>query len=395
MVTIASPSNFDRAEIPLQLLLFVDRRPSSWEQLRRVRQYLQDIQCGFGYDLEAIDVEEKPYLAEHFKLVATPALVKIHPHPQETIAGSDLVAQLERYWMRWQRSVEEYLKHFHFPSEEADGEPTTTARGFVATSTRVIQLSDEIFRLKQENEELKEQLRFKERSISILAHELRNPLTAASIAIETLESLGNFYANRNPAENAKPIPIQYEQLIAHARTQTRIIERMIADMLGASQGEGKLRIQPKQLDLRRLCLDALKQQQKRIQAKAQEVKTDIPNDLPYAYADGERIRQVLINLLDNAVKYTPKGGTIGISMLHRTSQKLQISVRDTGPGVPSDQQIRIFEEQVRLERDEEEEGYGIGLALCQRIVRAHYGQIWVDSSDRGSCFHFTLPVYVP
>jgi two-component system, OmpR family, clock-associated histidine kinase SasA len=391
MIMAASPSNLDRIEVPLQLLLFVDRRPSSWEQLRSVRHYLKAAQCEFGYDIEVIDVEEKPYLAEHFKLIATPALIKIHPKPQEILAGSNLTSQLERYWMRWLRSVEEYLASTDDSSKDLDNlENMTTAKGFIATSTRVIQLSDEIFRLKQENDELKEQLRFKERLISMLAHELRNPLTAASIAIETLETLENFHAEAK----SKPAPIQYHQLIQHARTQTRIIERMIADMLGASQIDALFQIQPKQLDLRRLCWDVLNQQQKRFQAKSHQLKTDIPNDLPWAYADRERIHQVLINLLDNAIKYTPEGGSIEISMLHRTSQKIQVSISDTGPGIPPENQVRIFEEQFRLERDEQEDGYGIGLALCQRIVRAHYGQIWVDSSpDRGSCFHFTLPVY--
>ncbi len=387
----ASPSNLDRIEVPLQLLLFVDRRPSSWEQLRSVRHYLKAAQCEFGYDVEVIDVEEKPYLAEHFKLIATPALIKIHPKPQEILAGSNLTGQLERYWMRWLRSVEEYLASVDDSSKDLENlENITTAKGFIATSTRVIQLSDEIFRLKQENDELKEQLRFKERLISMLAHELRNPLTAASIAIETLETLENFHAEAK----SKPAPIQYHQLIQHARTQTRIIERMIADMLGASQIDALFQIQPKQLDLRRLCWDVLNQQQKRFQAKSHQIKTDIPNDLPWAYADRERIHQVLINLLDNAIKYTPEGGSIEVAMLHRTSQKIQVSISDTGPGIPTENQIRIFEEQFRLERDEQQDGYGIGLALCQRIVRAHYGQIWVDSSpDRGSCFHFTLPVY--
>jgi two-component system, OmpR family, clock-associated histidine kinase SasA len=106
------------------------------------------------------------------------------------------------------------------------------------------------------------------------------------------------------------------------------------------------------------------------------------------------LRQLLVNLLDNATKYTPQGGQISLSVLHRTSQKVQVTVCDTGPGIPPEKQERIFEGHFRLERDEKQEGYGLGLALCRRIAQAHYGQIWVDSSpNRGSSFHFTLPVY--
>ena len=73
---------------------------------------------------------------------------------------------------------------------------------------------------------------------------------------------------------------------------------------------------------------------------------------------------------------------------------VQFSVSDTGPGIPPEKQERIFEGHFRLQRDQEQEGYGLGLALCRKIVRAHYGQIWVDSSlGNGSCFNFTLPVY--
>jgi two-component system clock-associated histidine kinase SasA len=79
-------------------------------------------------------------------------------------------------------------------------------------------------------------------------------------------------------------------------------------------------------------------------------------------------------------------------VLHRTLQKVQVSVCDNGPGIPSENRDRIFEERFRLKRDQDKDGYGLGLSLCQRIIRAHYGQIWVDSSPNGSCFHFTLPV---
>jgi two-component system clock-associated histidine kinase SasA len=85
---------------------------------------------------------------------------------------------------------------------------------------------------------------------------------------------------------------------------------------------------------------------------------------------------------------------VSIVALHRTTQKVQVTVTDTGPGIPSENRDHIFEESYRLQRDVTEEGYGLGLALCQRIIRAHYGQIWVDSAPGdGSSFYFTLPVY--
>jgi two-component system clock-associated histidine kinase SasA len=170
---------------------------------------------------------------------------------------------------------------------------------------------------------------------------------------------------------------------------------MITDILQAARGaSSELQIQPQKLDLGMLCTDVLEHLRHRFQSKAQRVEQDIPSDLPVIFADGERIRQVLINLLENAIKYTPAGGTIQLSVLHRTSQKVQVSVCDNGPGIPLENQEQIFEDRFRLKRDENKEGYGIGLSLCQRIVRAHYGQIWVDSTpNKGSCFHFTLPVF--
>ncbi len=130
-------------------------------------------------------------------------------------------------------------------------------------------------------------------------------------------------------------------------------------------------------------------------SKKQELITDIPSDLPPVYADEERIRQVLLNLLGNAIKYTPEGGKIDLTVLHRMSHKVEVTVTDNGLGVPAEQREKVFEDHVRLERDDEADGYGIGLFLCRRIIRAHYGQIWVDAAigKTGSSFHFTLPVY--
>jgi two-component system clock-associated histidine kinase SasA len=226
----------------------------------------------------------------------------------------------------------------------------------------------------------------------MLAHDLRNPLTAASIAMETLDM--GFHPKAGQVNRLTPALIN--QLIRQARSQLQKINGMITDILQASQGnDAELNIHPQPIDLAPLCHDILETLKSRCQAKALKVETDIPADLPKVYIDEERIRQVLINLVDNAIKYTSDGGKIQLSALHRTTQKVQVSLCDTGLGIPEDQQHAIFDEHMRLSRDRDQSGYGIGLYLCQRIIRAHYGRIWVDSVlGQGSCFHFTLPVHM-
>lgn len=382
------------SESPLQLLLFVDQRPSARSQVSEIRDYLKQLQADYPFQLQIINVSEQPYLVEHFKLVATPALVKIHPIPQQILAGSNLDVQIKTWWFRWQQSVEAYLRVKELPQildQDYNINLAIAPIRSVSDSAELIKLTDEIFRLKQEQEKLTEQLQFKDRVIAMLAHDLRNPLTAVSIALETLEA--NLVPQPNKVSRLKP------ELAAHlfrqARSQAKSIDRMISGLLQVARGtSGQLHIEPAKLDINALCNEVLSHQCDRALAKFQTIETDLPSDLPYVYADSERLRQVLTNLLDNAIKYTPEKGNIRLSVLHRTSQKAQVSICDTGYGIPLEERDRIFEERFRLERDRTYEGYGIGLSLCQRIIHAHYGQIWVDSPPSGgSCFHFTIPIY--
>ncbi|MBU6344618.1 MULTISPECIES: histidine kinase [Cylindrospermopsis] len=382
-------------EAPLQLLLFVDGRPKSRQQVQRICAYLQDLEVDYSFDLQIIDVGQEPYLAEHFRLVATPALVKIHPEPQQTLAGSNIIAQLQNWWPRWQTAIDTSLalqKDLHeLPEPDISMiHPPSTIHS-VALSAELIKLSDQIFYLNQEKAKLQEQLQFKERIIAMLAHDLRNPLTAAAIAIDTLQS--DYNSDLGQFQRLKPNLT--ENLLKQARHQTRIIDRMIADLLEIGrENDNDFNIAPQRLELGKLSFEVLEELRDRYVGKSQTVETDLPSDLPCVYADPERIRQVLINLLDNAIKYTPKEGKISLAGLHRTTQKVQFSIGDTGPGIPHENRDHIFENHFRLERDQAADGYGIGLSLCQRIIRAHYGQIWVDSTPNGGAwFHFTLPVY--
>ncbi len=375
----------------LQLLLFVDRSSRSQEQVIAIRQCLKNLKTDFPFDLKIVDVGQEPYLAEHFKLVATPALIKIYPTPRHTLAGSNLVGQLEKWWPRWQRSINDPQSNLLTEVDETANNNPQNSINSIACSVELIRIADELFRLQQEKAELEAQLMFKDRIIEMLAHDLRNPLTATSIALETIELCSPIDGPPDP----RLTPALMHQLIKHARNQTRNIDRMIADLLEAAKGaNAEFHIYPQKLDLKNLCQEIFQDLQDRFTVKYLLLQTDIPKDLPPVYADEERVRQVIVNLLDNAIKYTPNHGTIEVSIVHRTTQKVQISICDNGPGIPEAKRDQIFENHFRLDRDEKKEGYGIGLSLCQRIVRAHYGQIWVEPGPQaGSCFKFTLPVY--
>ncbi|NEP86903.1 MAG: histidine kinase [Okeania sp. SIO2C2] len=377
----------------LQILLFINKRPGSQEQIQAIRKSLNNLEKDYDYPFEfqVIDVQEQPYMAEHFKLIATPALLKIYPEPRQTLTGTDLIAKLEYWWPRWQRSIAEYWQTHNSQPQSKQVVNQKLSVSSIDCAAELMQMSDEIFRLKQEKEQLQAQLRFKDRIVAMLAHDLRNPLTAVSLALETLESTQKTVNSEFPRSS----PTLMERLIKQARYQVRVIDRMITDILERPRGKStQLQIQPEKLDLGALCREVIISFRDRLKSKDLHLKTDIPNDLPLVYADRERIRQVIVNLLDNAIKYTPKQGKIQVLILDRTTQKIQVTICDSGPGIPKENHGRIFEDSFRLKRDESQEGYGIGLALCQRIILSHYGKIWVESSpNNGSCFQFTLPVY--
>ena len=372
----------------LQLLLFVDKRPSYRKKIQLIQAYLEDLRLEHDFKLEVIEIGKQPHLVEYFKLVATPALVKISPQPRQILAGSNLIGQLETWWPRWQNSLQNMSGENSATLEQLDPVIEKSLINPTSYSDDLIKLSDKVFSLQQEKEELLEQLRFKEQILAMLTHDLRSPLTAASLAMETLE-LSEDYENTEQRQQLR------QKLYLQSKQQVLIMKRMISDLLEAStSANSKLKVRPCKLNVYSLCQDAIAQVKKQLKAKSQIFKEDIPQDIPQIYADPELVRQLLVNLLDNAIKYTPEGGEISLSVLHRTSQKVQFSVSDTGPGIPPEKQERIFEGHFRLPRDQEKEGYGLGLALCRKIARAHYGQIWVNSSlGNGSCFKFTLPVY--
>lgn len=366
----------------LQLLLFVDNRHSSQKNIEQIKEYLQSLSKDYNFHLQVLEISEYPHLVEHFKLVATPALVKVNPLPRQTLAGTNLTAKLRKYWYKWQTSLEENQDVFQ-DSDEKDSLLQTCL-----PSSELIRLRDEIFDLKKEVEQLKRQIKFKDQILAMLAHDLRSPLTAASIAVETIElsqTKTEFQCN----------PSLQQKLFQQTKTQFAIMNKMISELLQASKDmSSQLTIAPMKVNLVSVTEEIINNLQTKLLEKKQYIIKEIPQDLPMVYADPVLIRQVIINLLENAIKYSPENEPITVSILHKTTQQVQVSIIDLGSGIPDTQKQKIFEGHFRLKRDRKEDGYGIGLSLCRQIINAHYGQIWVDDNgNQGSCFRFTLPVY--
>jgi len=118
----------------------------------------------------------------------------------------------------------------------------------------------------------------------------------------------------------------------------------------------------------------------------------LPADLPQVEMDVDMIRRVLINLLENAIKYTRTGGQITASA-RRSKGEITVSVADTGPGIPAREQQHIFDKFTRIQGEGRAKGLGLGLAFCRLAIEAHGGRLWVESEEgKGSTFSFSLPV---
>jgi signal transduction histidine kinase len=126
--------------------------------------------------------------------------------------------------------------------------------------------------------------------------------------------------------------------------------------------------------------------------KKQVIVNTVSPDLPEVWVDVDMIRRVVINLLENAVKYTPLDSVIKIGAEQQNGHIL-VWVQDNGPGIPTNDRERIFEKFIRLHPSDGPKGLGLGLAFCRLAVEKHGGRIWVDNPDEGGArFNFTLPV---
>ena len=217
--------------------------------------------------------------------------------------------------------------------------------------------------------------------LSMLFHDLRSPL-------------GNILSSLDVAQASLPPEAEMVQsLLAIASRSAARLSRLVDSLLDLRRLEaGQVVMNKSQTDINTLVVEAAEIVQPSAEGKGIKLSLEIPPRLPLVNLDADMIRRVIINLMDNAIKYTTEGGAV-TATARATPKEVVVSVRDTGPGIPADQHTHIFARFARLQRESAPKGMGLGLTFCKLAVEAHGGKIWVESQvGKGANFSFRLPL---
>lgn len=224
--------------------------------------------------------------------------------------------------------------------------------------------------------------------LSVISHELQTP-------IAVIKGYAGLLAD--DTTNMKPEQLREKMQIIYEESDR--LSKMVEDLLYASRVQaGGLKLNLEPLDLQHLLGRVVEKM--KTTSKQHQLRLNLPEELPTVTADYDKIQEVVVNLIENAIKYSPKGGLITVEA-HPTSADVIVSVTDDGIGIPDDERSHIFERFSRLDSRyvRERKGAGLGLYICKAIVEAHGGKIWVEpapmesgqKAGRGSRFSFTLP----
>jgi PAS domain S-box-containing protein len=230
--------------------------------------------------------------------------------------------------------------------------------------------------------EIKKLRQYQEDSVAMIYHDLRTPIANIISAVDILHSMHLEYNNPGVTSLVNILSRSIDRM-----------QRLTSNLLDVKYLEaGQALVKRKQTPIPEIIMDAVQNIQLGAESKGQKLEIDIAPVLPELFVDADMIKRVLINLLENASKFTPKGGIIRVDAKQADGNVL-FSVKDTGPGIPTDAMQKIFEKFVTFSPETHSRSLGIGLAFCRLAVEAHGGKIWAESDPgKGSAFQFILPV---
>jgi two-component system, OmpR family, phosphate regulon sensor histidine kinase PhoR len=229
--------------------------------------------------------------------------------------------------------------------------------------------------------------------ISNVSHELRTPLASLKALTETLQ------------DGALEDPSAAQRFLGRIQTEVDALTQMATELLELSRIEsGQVPLDLQKTAPGRLVRAATDRMKAQADRAGINLRVEVPADLPAIRADASRLEQVLVNLIHNAIKFTPPGGEVTLTAAPLTpmgrgaggegGEGVLFSIKDTGSGIPSDDLPRIFERFYRVDRSRTGGGTGLGLSIARHLVEAHGGKIWAESREgAGSTFYFTIPIF--
>jgi signal transduction histidine kinase len=250
-----------------------------------------------------------------------------------------------------------------------------------------LHLAKDITEKQRYEKRLKELDRMKSDFVSNVSHELRTPLTAIKASADNM--LDNLVG---------PLSEKQTRYLLRIKNNADRLARLINDVLDLSRIEaGRVDLRPSDLDLTALAQEVVEQVRPMTLEKLIRLEVTSGDGDCVSWADRDKVAQVLMNLIGNAVKFTAPHGAITVT-IKRIADWMHIAVTDTGPGIAAEDVDRVFNKfyQVAHAGEQKARGTGLGLAICKALVEMHGGRIWVESEiNKGSTFAFTLPARHP
>jgi len=283
-------------------------------------------------------------------------------------AFNEMLAQIQE--------SEKALRNAHDGLEQRVQERTAELE---AAKKEVEAFSESILRAKEEVERAS---KFKDQFLSTMSHELRTPLNAV---------LG--FSDLLADERYGPLNDRQRRYIDHIHTGGKHLLKLITDILDLSKIEaGRMELAREDVAVASAFVEVIGALYPLAEKKSQTLLQQVEPNV-HVHADALRFKQVLMNLAGNAIKFTPEGGRIELAA-RQLDDQVRIEVRDNGPGIPPEQQQKIFEAFVRLaQTGSATEGTGLGLAISARLVELHGSKLGIESQPgRGTCFYFSLPL---
>ncbi len=312
-------------------------------------------------------------------IIANPAVGRLFGFPADQAMGQRLTQLISDHEIH--DIFKEYLRTGHQQSRQIE-QPRTGRLIRVIVSDITYHGSVGVLLMFQDLTEVRRLQTVRQKFIANVSHELRTPLASIKAVTETL------------AEGIVTNPDVAADFLGRIETEVDRMTQMVNELSELSRIEtGKWKLNLAETNANTLIDDCVSRIKPQADRKQIVLHVDVDPAMPPVLAERDRIAQVLLNLLHNAIKFTPEGGTVTVSAVSE-DKSVVFRVTDTGIGISPEDLPHVFERFYKADKARSTQGSGLGLAIAKHIVQAHGGEIWVESEpDQGSTFRFTVPTY--